>query len=92
MYGCAGPTRTWLKPSRPSSRSWRITESSAGRSISQRADPCWASSSKPSEFAWPVAIRDTEKVPIAPEVKWALKAATSSFSTGSMTSLSCALE
>jgi hypothetical protein len=45
MYGCAGPTRTWLKPSRPSSRSWRITESSAGRSISQRADPCWASTS-----------------------------------------------
>ncbi len=39
----------------------------------------------------PGAIREIENVPTAPEAKCAVKVATSSFSTGSLTSLSWAL-
>ena len=67
-----------------------MTENSAGRSMSHFAAPVSAKRSKASELAWPGATREMEKVPTAPEAKWAVKVATSSFSTGSLTSVSSA--
>ena len=49
-----------------------------------------AKSSNPSEFAWPNDARDAVSVAVAPEANRAVNETTSSFSTGSRTSLSSA--
>ena len=58
--------------------------------MSHLAAPDSAKRSKARELAWPGATREMENVPTAPDAKWAVKVATSSFSTGSVTSESSA--
>ena len=52
--------------------------------------PCEANSSKPRELARPKAAREADRVPVAPDSNVAVKVTRSSFSTGSVTSLTSA--